>query len=111
MTYEKMTEDFKVAFENMELYYETSWTDEGVTGDGRAYFGWQDPEIAVFFDNYYIFVYLQKTGKMLISWARGDNDDQQGAKLFEPGDYDGVKTFVWDFMDAADQEDRDEEND
>ena len=110
-TYEELNQEFKATFKNMELYYETSWTDEGVTGDGRAYFGWQDPYVAVFFDNYYIFVYLQKTGKILISWARGDNDDQQGAELFEPGDYDGVKAFIWDFMDASEQEDREEEND
>ena len=111
MTYEKMTEDFKAAFKNMELHYETSWTEEGTDSYGRAYFGWQDPYVAVFFDNYYIYVYLLKDGRMLISWARGDEDTQQGAELFEPGDYNGVKTFVWHFMDAADQEDRDEEND
>ena len=105
MTYEKMVEDFKAAFKNMELHYETSWTEEGTDSYGRAYFGWQDPYVAVFFDNYYIFVYLLKDGKMMITWARGDEVTQQGSELFEPGDYDGAKAFIWDFMEDTEKED------
>ena len=35
MTYEKMVEDFKAAFKNMELYYESTWTEEGTDSDQK----------------------------------------------------------------------------
>lgn len=97
-------QNFKKAFENMDLGHNITWNEEGRTADGRVYFGWQDPEIAVFFDNYYIFVYLKKNGQILVEWARGDKDEEQGGELFEDGEYDKVKAYVLNFMDHTEEE-------
>lgn len=97
-------QNFKKAFKNMDLGHNTTWTEEGTNGYGLTYFGWQDPEIAVFFDNYYIFVYLKKNGQILVKWSRGDKDEEHGVKLFEDGEYDKVKTYVLNFMDSTEEE-------
>ncbi len=99
-------QNFKKAFENMDLGHNTTWTEEGTTRDGlETYFGWQDPYVAVFFDNYYIYVYLQNNnGKMLVEWSYGDDEDQHGVEEFKEGEYDKVKAYVLNFMDHTEKE-------
>ena len=99
-------QNFKKAFENMDLGHKTTWTEEGTTRDGlETYFGWQDPYVAVFFDNYYIYVYLQNNdGKMKVEWSYGDDEDQHGVEEFEEGEYDKVKAYVLNFMDRTEEE-------
>ena len=99
-TFKKLQQEFEEALGNLDFGHGMTWTDKGSDIDGMPYFSWHDSNSLML--TYYLVVYLQWDGSMMIKYAYPGIDDTW--QDFDPGEYDKVKDFILNYFDNTERE-------
>lgn len=98
--FKKFTQEFEETFEGLDFGHGMTWTDKGEDIEDMPYFAWHDPNAPML--TYYITLYLQWDGSMMIKYAYPGTDDLW--QDFDPGQYDEVKDFILNYFDNTERE-------